>query len=519
MRKILQLNLMLLIISSCTVKEEIKIAQIEKPPVIDISVAFWEIEKFLTSDNDDYLKFIEEKFNINIVPKNLTWAEYNQKILYWAASNKLPDIFVGSFMLSDEYYSWIDNNQIRSLPADLSKYPYIKSITEQEGIKNLSTYGKLYLFPRINALDSTYNSAERGIVSRKDWRVKLGLDIPETFEEYVSLAKAFKENDPDGNGIDDTTGITFANKQYTSTVFLSSVPEAASKTWKFEDNKWIPGYISKNMVTGIMELNRLWKEELLDPQLLSLSGEEGKFNFCLGKTGMLFTQIKPRVIYSLSDLWLRYNDTDLSDVIEFLPIWKNEEGYRYSFHEGKNFWSSSFFSSNVSDKKMEKILSLYDYLLSEEGQNSIKYGIPGVDFTLEDGVINIIDSSDMNKKYPSLNIFIDLPSWGGDISNWIVDEYSLAIYKKNIMESCLDLYEKNREYLSPVNMDIQYLNTPTKSKFEKGDAIFDTILNVSIADDPIKEWEKQIKLLQDEGLDMAIDEVNNKATQLGIINP
>ncbi len=516
MRKILQLNLMLLIISSCSVKEEIKTAKVEKPPVIDISVAFWDIEKHFNSENDDYIKFIEDKFQINIVPKNLTWGEYNQKILYWAASNNLPDIFVGSFMLSDEYYSWIDNNKIRALPADLSRYPNIKSITEQEGINTLGTNGKLYLFPRINAPDSTYNSAERGIVSRKDWRVKLGLDIPETFDEYVSLARAFKDSDPDGNNVNDTTGITFANKYYTSSVFLSSVPEAASKTWKFEDGRWIPGYVSKNMVTGIMELSRLWKEELLDPQVLSLTGKQGHYNFCLGKTGMLFTQIKPRVIYNLSDLWLRYNDTDLSEVIEFLPIWKNEEGDRYSFHEGKNFWSSSFFSSNVSDIKMERILSLYDYLLSKEGQNSLKYGIPGVDFTIKDGVIDRIDSSLMSSKYPSLNIFIDLPSWGGDISNWIVDEYSLAIYKKHIMESCIDVYKDNIEYLSPVNMEIQYLNTPTKSKFEKGDAIFDTILNVSITDDPIKEWDKQLKFLRDEGLDMAIDEVNKKAIELGI---
>ena len=41
---------------------------------------------------------------------------------------------------------------------------------------------------------------------RKDWREKLGYDIPETWEDLHNLAKAFTEEDPDGNGKADTYG-------------------------------------------------------------------------------------------------------------------------------------------------------------------------------------------------------------------------------------------------------------------------------------------------------------------------
>lgn len=509
MRMLFVISLIVLI-SSCSVREEVKD---EKPPVLEISVAFWDIEKSFNRENDDYLKFLEDKFRVRIIPHDLSWGDFNQKILYWAASNKLPDIFVGSFMLSDEYYDWIDKQKIRPLPDNLDSYPHIKKITSQEGIRNLKVDGKLYLFPRINAPDATYNSAERGIISRKDWRENLGLDIPETFEDYLNLARAFKELDADGNGIDDTTAITFSNKNYTSTVFLSSVPEAASKTWKFEDNRWIPGYTSKDMITGIMELNRLWNEGLLDPNLLSLSGKQGDNNFCLGKTGMLFTQIKPRVIYTMNRKWKHYNDTELSDVVEFLPIWRNEQGERYSFHEGKNFWSSSYFSSEISDLKMDRILQIYDYLLSEEGQTSLKYGIPGKDFVLENGTLKRMDTSIISDKYPSLIFLIDLASWGGDMSNWVEDEYSLNIYEKDIMDMCMSIYKKNIDNLSPVNMKIQYLNTPTKARFEKGDAIFDTVLSTALSDNPEEEWKRYMDLLREDGLEMAIEEVNKEVME------
>ena len=45
-----------------------------------------------------------------------------------------------------------------------------------------------------------------GILIRKDWLDKLGLDIPITLEDYMNVMKAFTFQDPDGNGKDDTYG-------------------------------------------------------------------------------------------------------------------------------------------------------------------------------------------------------------------------------------------------------------------------------------------------------------------------
>jgi multiple sugar transport system substrate-binding protein len=44
---------------------------------------------------------------------------------------------------------------------------------------------------------------------RKDWRTRLGQQIPQTWEELAALAKAFTEHDPDGNGRADTYGLVF----------------------------------------------------------------------------------------------------------------------------------------------------------------------------------------------------------------------------------------------------------------------------------------------------------------------
>jgi putative aldouronate transport system substrate-binding protein len=46
-----------------------------------------------------------------------------------------------------------------------------------------------------------------GLVIRQDWLDSLGLAAPTTLEEIFDVAVAFTEQDPDGNGLDDTYGI------------------------------------------------------------------------------------------------------------------------------------------------------------------------------------------------------------------------------------------------------------------------------------------------------------------------
>lgn len=45
---------------------------------------------------------------------------------------------------------------------------------------------------------------------RQDWLENLGLEMPTSLDELYDVLYAFTYNDPDGNGVDDTYGITSA---------------------------------------------------------------------------------------------------------------------------------------------------------------------------------------------------------------------------------------------------------------------------------------------------------------------
>ena len=44
---------------------------------LEISIGYWDAETYLV--DDDVTKALEEKFNVNFVPVNMTWEDYGQK--------------------------------------------------------------------------------------------------------------------------------------------------------------------------------------------------------------------------------------------------------------------------------------------------------------------------------------------------------------------------------------------------------------------------------------------------------
>ena len=57
-----------------------------------------------------------------------------------------------------------------------------------------------------------------------------------------------------------------------------------------------------------------------------------------------------------------------------------------------NFWACNIISPNISDEALERLLTIWDYGCTEEGQLRIRLGLPGVDWDYaEDGsLVNLL---------------------------------------------------------------------------------------------------------------------------------
>lgn len=133
--------------------------------------------------------------------------DYTQKLTMAIASNELPDLMD----LPPEEFSELAN---AGMLADITDSyekdasDLLKQTIEVDGgiqLASAKVDGKLYGLPQLSAADGTCDL----LWIRTDWLENLGLKAPTTMDELIEVAKAFRYNDPDGNGQDDTWGIGF----------------------------------------------------------------------------------------------------------------------------------------------------------------------------------------------------------------------------------------------------------------------------------------------------------------------
>jgi putative aldouronate transport system substrate-binding protein len=166
---------------------------------------------------DDWVAYdiIRDELNINltyvIIP---TGADGEAKVNAAAAANELPDLFQIVSANNDSRGALLRLVELGLVAPVEDLMPLmperVKTHYNDPLLINLVTFdGHQYGFPEPPPLPK-----REGLVIRKDWLDKLGLEVPTTPEELLEVAVAFTEQDPDGNGQNDTYGIGgFINQQ------------------------------------------------------------------------------------------------------------------------------------------------------------------------------------------------------------------------------------------------------------------------------------------------------------------
>lgn len=497
----------------------------------EISIGFWEVQYgFLNPEQDALLQKMQNEFNITIKPVHVSWSNYQERYRILAVSGQLPDISANTIVNTKTYDDWIQQGIIRSVPDEfINKYSNVKRIMELPDVKNLRVNGNFYMIPRASFLDRDLFASAAALLVRKDWMENLGIRDPQNFDEFVAMLKAFSENDPDQNGLNDTEGLSTNNKQsFGKWVILTIHPQFNTYSWVREGDRFVPSCAAKDFLDVILKLKRLYKEGALDKDFALQRTDSGTEKFARGIVGALEYQSSPGALQQIANLWNEYNPgKKFSEHVKLLRVFPAEDGNLYH-NTGLHFWSESYFSSKVDDGKMDRILMLYDYLLSDEGQKMIKLGIEKKDYIEEGDKITVLRPKDENtgrwveliKLYPSLSMFASLASWGSaTIEEFRNNEINRLSYDEDILKMAQEEIEWNLKYTKPVPRvyEIMLLNTPAKSRFSTV-SIVDDVIKVILDDgDPIELWNDVLKRYEKLGMNEAIEEVNADAAEMGII--
>ncbi len=260
-------------------------------------------------NNNVWTRCYEEELGIKL---NYTIAaagdDYSQKLTMAIASNDLPDLMD---LPSKEFSELANAGRLADITAsyDADASDLLKETIEADGgiqLASAKVDGKLYGLPQLSAADGTCDL----LWIRTDWLENLGLEAPTTMEELIEVARAFRNDDPDGNGVDDTWGIGFQKDIVTDDGASPGSYEgffaaygAYAKAWVMGDDGQITySGINSGIKDALVQLNALYQEGLIDPEFgvkdtvkLSEDSAAGKVGMFYGLEGMPWGACKSNI--------------------------------------------------------------------------------------------------------------------------------------------------------------------------------------------------------------------------------
>ena len=148
--------------------------------------------------NMQWAKDLEADCDCKIEWQEVTREAWSQQKNATLASGDIADVNLNGYGAVDAYQY---PGMLEDLSKDLDKLPNVKAFFKQkpEAEKfSADTKGKIYSIA--TGRGKSYSGTGQHMLINKAWLDKLGLQVPTTWDELENVLKAFKTQDPNGNG-------------------------------------------------------------------------------------------------------------------------------------------------------------------------------------------------------------------------------------------------------------------------------------------------------------------------------
>lgn len=485
-----------------------------KEESLEISLAIWGVEDALAA-GDEVLQNIENRFNIRFVPENITWDDYEEKIQLWAASGSLPDVFAGAFRTTGNFQKWAQQGLIKEIPEDLSFYPTLQKYMESDEKDTCMVDEKVYCIFRQTFAEQSANSRQTAIAYRWDLAQEAGITKePENWEEFADMIQAIIAADPEKSNIQ---GMTVTNYEKLTSCFLpysnaAGTVEGTAFYWVDNGNgTYVPAYfagenLGDNTLPALKLLRSFYEKGIIESDVALASKDNAQQKFLNGQSAALLGTGAADAWENVGDYWEEIHEGDFWEDVKFLNLLPDQDG-EYAYAISDYAWSETYINSSVDDEKMERILAVYDYLLTDEGAFMGTYGIEGKTFDFDqEGVVVLKDGVTVNKEYPSTDIFSVLVRWNPNTYDKRFPAITIA------PAECTEADDIRQERAKTFEVpEYDYSYTVAFQALGTGFSLNvpDDVLNITMGEKPVEDmWEEVIANYRNQGLDSVIEQVN-----------
>ena len=334
--------------------------------------------------NDFVRKTIEEKFNVKINLQYMPFGtDYDNKISVLLASGDAPDMFLCTGTASLTF-------ALDGLLADMT--PFVNSQTMPNYFKYWFSEKELKGYAIANGFwraPFPYpKRSYRVYYVRKDWLDKLGLKVPETYDDMIDVMRKFTFNDPDGNGKKDTYGLTAAgNGRQMSYDFPAWIKNGLIGGSMLVGDQFIDTQTDPRIQQVVDDIVGYMKEGIVDPDWFLNKGTQHFDRAVQGKAGIVLSDEK----FALDSLSSSYQNK--TRAIHSQAEWVPFHPFKDTGIWTENIPGSPFvFSRSTAEKNPEKIrrtVEILDWLAGPEGYLLTNYGLEGTHYTRNGNTITL----------------------------------------------------------------------------------------------------------------------------------
>lgn len=441
------------------------------------------------AQKDAVFDYFTNKFNVDIEMIGVSPDSLNETNNIMIPAGTMYDWMLWDFNYST-YLSYVDQGLLKPLPTGWEeKYPTLYAAMKASGILE-----QLYVDNQVYAIPKTiyFNFAQGDtalwhmmLYYRADWLEQLGMEPwgdTATISQVVEFLKKAVEKDMAGNG--NTAGLAGSTSQLTT--MLMQIYNGYFDTFTKVDGQYAWGPTLPGTTDGISYIKDLYAQKLIHSDFYLTTRDAAQNLFSSGMAAAVFTNGTVSNYTSLVKNAAAAGIANAEQSVKSVVVTDDQGIWRGA--ESSNYWLASIFSPSLDDAVFERILSLIDYLFTEEAELIINMGIENVDWerSSEGGFSILMDPTYANvrEKYPSC--------WFWRFMALTPDEFSLVNPSENqVAQKAVNAAYAARAASAAehgyveLDYNVNFLSSPAKANYSVN--IVDEVVRIAVDDKISKE--------------------------------
>ncbi len=400
------------------------------------NIGFKAVEK----DSEVY-NFYQDLIGVGITQPYVVWDDYTNQLNLKIAAGEMPDIFLQRDGVDA---SLIQNGALLDLTDLLpEKAPHLWE-TIPEDIWNAmkandpTGQGRIYMVPSI----VDYNQ-KSGLI-RQEWLDAVGMDMPQTQEDFVKVLEAFKTQDPNGNGLADelpTGGRAEARwMDHLFAMYGVAINEGYPQ-WDVYDGELTYSAVTPNMKAALEFCSELYAKGLMDLETLINDKAAWDGKITSDRVGVAFHWSE--VAYEWAEK--QYNATGIKPIWAVLPE-ISAPGYE-GYYTTQKINTSALVLKNTSD---EAVIDAYMKVLDAYGNKDLwmdmYYGVEGMHHEVIDGERVLLPEDKTKKQSLVLAPYTDISTIDFRINNMYTPMIENDATREWSISQSINNMQENQKY-------------------------------------------------------------------------